>query len=153
MVSSHYYLGVALSFHVTSQIIYDPLVFVTLIAALWSMLKDVIGPHAKRKKEYQVKLHQMVDDWVGEPARPGFGSVPGVAERVQHLESDVSLIKHEVQFNSGTSIKDAVTRTDATVAELKPQVAELRHKVDVQLIRQQEVKDHLEEFNATGRPV
>jgi hypothetical protein len=142
-----------LSIHVANQIIYDPLVIATMVVALWSMLKDVIGPHARRKKEYQDKLHQMVDDWVGEPARPGFGSIPGVAERVQHLEADVSLIKHEVQFNSGTSIKDAVTRTDAAMADLKPQVDELKHKVDVQLIRQQEVKQHLEEFNATGRPV
>lgn len=142
-----------MSIHIASQIIYDPLVIVTLIAALWTMLKDVIGPHARRKKEYQGKLHQMVDDWVGEPARPGFGSIPGVAERVQHLEADVTLIKHEVQFNSGTSIKDAVTRTNSIVTDLKPQVEELKHKVDVQLMRQQEVKQHLEEFNATGRSV
>jgi hypothetical protein len=64
------------------------------------------------------RLIHMVDDWFGEEARPGVPLRPGVMERLYNMETDLSTVKHEVQFNSGHSIKDAVVKTGETVAQL-----------------------------------
>lgn len=97
----------------------DPLVAACILAALYAPLKDFFRSRTKSHKERQSKLDQMLGDWVGEPSRPGFDAVPGIPERVHRLEADVSTIRHEVQFNSGHSIKDAVHQTNDTIATVK----------------------------------
>lgn len=42
------------------------------------------------------KLSTMLDDWHGEPARPGFDGRPGMPQRVNDLEVDMRAVKGEM---------------------------------------------------------
>lgn len=75
-------------------------------------------------------LGQLSRDWKGQPARPGFPEIPGVPQRLERVEVMLGQINHEVHFNSGTSIKDAVHRTDASVVALHDQLLVLQESVD-----------------------
>lgn len=46
-------------------------------------------------------LSRFFRDWFGEPPRPGFRGRPGVMERIETIESEVS-------YNNGSSLKDVV---------------------------------------------
>lgn len=43
------------------------------------------------------------DDWFGQPARAGRAAVPGIPERVEHLEQAVAVVKGQVTPNGGNS--------------------------------------------------
>ncbi|MEU1883442.1 hypothetical protein ABZ470_39565 [Streptosporangium sp. NPDC020072] len=51
------------------------------------------------------RLTHFLDDWQGEPARPGVEARPGIPERLQKIES-------ELRRNSGTSLRDVVDRLE-----------------------------------------
>ncbi|PRX90815.1 hypothetical protein [Allonocardiopsis opalescens] len=53
----------------------------------------------------------LIDDLLGEPARPGVDARPGLMERVQRIE-------HEVTYNSGGSLKDKVRALDGKLGDL-----------------------------------
>lgn len=59
-----------------------------------------------------VKIERFLDDWNGEPARPGRDAVPGMMERVVTLEKLSRQVVHEVTPNSGSSMKDALKRVE-----------------------------------------
>jgi hypothetical protein len=50
-------------------------------------------------------------DWAGEPARKGRSKVPGVMERLNKLDGELS-------HNGGSSIKDAVKRIENKLVEI-----------------------------------
>lgn len=54
-----------------------------------------------------VGLHRFLDDWTGQPPRPGYPPVPGVMEQL-------ATVRNEVTYNGGGSIKDAVRRIEST---------------------------------------
>jgi hypothetical protein len=58
------------------------------------------------------KMGNFVDDWNGEPDRPGVPGRPGVMKRLESIES-------EVRTNHGSSLKDAVNRIDTNLNELR----------------------------------
>lgn len=64
-------------------------------------------------------VSNLLDDWNGEPARPGVPAQPGVMERIRNLDDGqlniidrLKRVEHEVLPNSGTSLNDKVTRID-----------------------------------------
>lgn len=59
-----------------------------------------------------------LEDFNGAPARPGFPARPGVMERLQTIEYDVGEMKKELNYNSGSTLKDAVHRIDLNVKEI-----------------------------------
>ena len=73
------------------------------------------------------RFADLVDDLLGEDARAGVPARPGLMERMQSVESEqkrqgdeqqrqsevLALVKHEVLPNTGTSLNDAVRRTEA----------------------------------------
>lgn len=61
------------------------------------------------------KFMHLVDDLVGEPERAGVPARPGLMERVQSIE-------HEVTTNHGSSLKDAVKELSDSVTELHTSV-------------------------------
>jgi hypothetical protein len=52
------------------------------------------------------KVVHFFDDWIGTE------DSPGMLTRLNNIEQDVSEIKKEVTYNSGTSLKDAVRRIE-----------------------------------------
>lgn len=70
------------------------------------------------------RVAEFLDDWNGEPARPGFPGRPGMPERLSTVEvtaaairAEVSTIRAEVTPNGGGSMKDAVGRIDRRTRE------------------------------------
>lgn len=53
-------------------------------------------------------VEHFLEDWRGEEARPGVAARPGVPERLAAIEA-------ELRPNSGHSLRDAVTRIEASV--------------------------------------
>lgn len=60
------------------------------------------------------RVGHFLDDWFGEEARPGFPARPGVPARLAAIETEQRRVSHEVQTNSGSSLKDAIKRVEAT---------------------------------------
>lgn len=57
------------------------------------------------------KVHDVLDDWNGTPARPGVPEKPGVMVRLEAIE-------HELHPNSQLSMRDAVDRIEQAVTTL-----------------------------------
>jgi len=55
------------------------------------------------------KITEFLEDWRGEPARPGYAKRPGVMERLVNLEHAT----RELKPNAGSSMKDQITRIEA----------------------------------------
>lgn len=67
------------------------------------------------------RVNNFLDDWNGEPARPGVTATPGVMDRLARLESKVVEVRDEVKPNGGASMRDAVNRiAEATGANDPP---------------------------------
>jgi hypothetical protein len=64
-------------------------------------------------------FRQLLTDWHGEPPRPGFDGVPGVMVRIKTVEDTVKYLKAEVQTDHGTTLRDAVNRTETRVANIE----------------------------------
>lgn len=65
------------------------------------------------------RVHDFLDDWNGEPARPGKDAEPGVMERLQVLEDKqdeqgdlIDDMHHELKPNGGSSMNDRLTRVE-----------------------------------------
>lgn len=58
------------------------------------------------------KINGFLEDWNGEDARPGWPKRLGVMERLVELEHHARTIVHEVQPNSGQSLRDSVQRIE-----------------------------------------
>ncbi|WP_328434602.1 hypothetical protein [Streptomyces sp. NBC_00425] len=73
-------------------------------------------------------VDQYLTDWYGEPPRPGVAARPGVLERLQRTERQVDTLNgrveqlaHEMQPNSGASLRDAIDRANCQLAQLLPE--------------------------------
>lgn len=64
------------------------------------------------------KINDFLEDWRGETARPGYPGRPGVLERLVKLEEHVATTSHEVQPNSGSSMKDQLNRIDKAIPDV-----------------------------------
>lgn len=79
-----------------------------------------VSPHLR-------KLARLLDRLGGVPADPNTGQrrVPGLFERMDHQDEKLieqsavlETIRHEVEFNNGSSVKDAITRTEEEVGKI-----------------------------------
>lgn len=71
----------------------------------------------RRLRRFDRGWQEFRSDWQGAKARPGVPARKGVMERLADQDSELSFIRHELSFNSGLSVKDAVHRIDARMAE------------------------------------
>lgn len=69
------------------------------------------------------KLGHLVDDLVGEPARPGVEARPGLMERMEAVEKKAEIIRHEMFPNSGASLRDAVDQQGRAIARIDEKLA------------------------------
>ena len=76
--------------------------FFFLVFAVWKAGK-LVGPTVR-------KVLDFLDDWNGEPARPGVPQRLGVMARLDEMH-------HELHPNSGSSLADAVNRTERALNE------------------------------------
>jgi hypothetical protein len=65
----------------------------------------VIAPSAKKIRSMMEWLEKFRRDWEGEPGGPGRDPVPGVMERLNRLDGELS-------NNGGSSVKDAIERIE-----------------------------------------
>jgi hypothetical protein len=72
-------------------------------------------------------------DWDGEPAGPGRSQIPGVMERLNRIDGELSR-------NGGSSLKDQVFATNEALGELSSRVD---HMESQQLRLQKAVETHL----------
>jgi hypothetical protein len=75
------------------------------------------------------KFWRVIDRMVGVPAEGGHPAQPGLFERMDHQDAALKgqdeklaeqsavleTIRHEVEFNNGSSVKDAITRIEKKV--------------------------------------
>jgi hypothetical protein len=64
------------------------------------------------------KVNDFLEDWRGEEPRPGYPGRPGVLERLVKLEEHAATTSHEVQPNSGASLKDQMNRLDRAIPDV-----------------------------------
>jgi hypothetical protein len=76
----------------------------TWLAGLISVISVIVGAVWAMLRPIRAQLHRWEafwDDWQGTPARPGHGEVPGVMQRLQSIDG-------ELTRNGGNSLKDQV---------------------------------------------
>lgn len=73
---------------------------------------------ARAVRRIAARVDDFVDDWQGVPSRPGVAERPGVMARLDRIEGRISRVEHELQPNSGRSLRDAVDRVDRRTRSL-----------------------------------
>lgn len=79
------------------------------LAAIITAL-GVIGRLALSARRFFRATGQFLDDWTGQPARPGHRARPGIPQRLEALETGQAEIRAQLRTNDGSSLRDAVDR-------------------------------------------
>lgn len=88
----------------------DPTILLTWLTCLVTLIGGLGAMY-----KYGRRIMQMVEDFNGEHERPGVTARPGVMRRLQTLDDQVAAVHKEVNYNSGTTVKDAVARIENDV--------------------------------------
>tara|TARA_B110000977_G_scaffold21981_1_gene26499 strand:- start:92 stop:436 length:345 start_codon:yes stop_codon:yes gene_type:complete len=92
----------------------------------------VLSPVIKRIKEIGKNLDNFIEDWHGTAARDGRRAVPGVMQRLNNIDGQLT-------HNGGSSIKDSVDRIESGIIEINHRLEEGDKKFD-------EIEDRLEDI-------
>lgn len=76
---------------------------VILVASVFTALGVIFRPGYKRVKELSEWFDHFKRDWIGEEAAPGRDRIPGVMERLNKLDGELSQ-------NGGKSTKDVANK-------------------------------------------
>lgn len=94
----------------------DLSILAAALAALTAVVRKV-WPIAR-------KIVHFIDDWFGEPDRPGVPERPGVMRQLHTLtghaartDARLDAIEYELKPNSGSSLRDAVDRVETAMVE------------------------------------
>jgi len=68
----------------------------------------VIAPSIRKIRSMMEWLEKFRRDWEGEPGGPGRDAIPGVMERLNRLDGELS-------HNGGSSLKDAIDRIEKSL--------------------------------------
>lgn len=63
---------------------------------------------ARKATRMSKKVSNFLEDWNGEPARPGVPGRPGAMERLSRVEIAVDEVRMQVNPNGGGSMRDTV---------------------------------------------
>lgn len=94
---------------------------ITAVLTAVLLVKRFVVPVFKRLERFLDWQDQFKADWQGEPARAGRDRVPGVMERLNKLDGELS-------HNGGTSMKDILNRTQKDVQNLSKRVAKIEQQ-------------------------
>lgn len=75
-------------------------------------------------------LFNLIEDWRGEPPRPGFAGRPGVPERLATVESNLRTIKCELRPDAGSTLRDAIDRVERQTEAMSHDQHEHEHFPD-----------------------
>jgi hypothetical protein len=81
----------------------------TILGAVFTLFK-FLQPLTKALSQISERLDKFFRDWDGTPAEPGRDEVPGVMERLNKLDGELSR-------NGGKSVKDVVNRIEKRLEE------------------------------------
>jgi hypothetical protein len=84
---------------------------VIAVGGAFGIVWRLFRPIARKTKALMEALDLFTTDWFGEKARPGHKAVPGVMDRLQKLEN-------ELTHNGGTSMKDALKRVEDKINQI-----------------------------------
>lgn len=82
---------------------------IALVVRVWQGVRRIVD-----------RVDDLADDWAGTLERPGVPARPGVMARLHRIEERVAAVEHELQPNSGSSLRDAVDRVDRRTRTLAP---------------------------------
>jgi hypothetical protein len=120
------------------------------IATVAAVALTVLGWAGRWVWRIMMRTSRFMDDYFGEPARPGVAERPGVMARLQRVEKIATDVRAETRPNGGHSLRDVVHRTAADVQDVKADVAALKGRVEL-FEAQREVRERVE--TVTVRPV
>lgn len=85
---------------------------VTAFGVLW---RKAIRPVWRRARAFFRAIAKFLDNWFGTPAEDGQPARPGVVDRLDAIDKRLRTVEHELQPNSGASLRDAMDRVEAIV--------------------------------------
>ena len=90
---------------------------IAIVIGAWFAVSKLIAPAVKRIKEIGKNLDNFIEDWHGKPAREGRDAVPGVMQRLNNIDG-------ELTHNGGSSVKDAVQRIESGIIKINNRLEE-----------------------------
>ena len=90
----------------------NTIITIGAVAGAIAAVVAVIAVPIKKVKVFFIWLDKFRRDWEGEEAEPGRDRVPGVMERLNRLDGELS-------NNGGSSLKDAVQRIEFKLDKLQ----------------------------------
>lgn len=101
----------------------------TILGAVFTLFK-FLQPITKTISQISDRLDKFFRDWDGTPAEPGRDEVPGVMERLNKLDGELSR-------NGGKSVKDVVNRIekrledgDNKFIEISKEIQQIKGQLD-----------------------
>lgn len=103
---------------VTIEVVGTSFAIMGALVLIWRLLNPIVkNVHALHKW-----LESFRRDWDGEPASSGRDRVPGVMERINRLDGELSR-------NGGKSLKDVVVRLDMKMDRLIKRIENIEEKL------------------------
>jgi hypothetical protein len=93
-----------------------------IVAGALISLGVLLSPFYKKIKRWAQWMDRFMRDWEGEPAEPGRDAVPGVMERINKLDGELS-------NNGGKSTKDVVDKLLANQGVLMEAFVEMGERL------------------------
>lgn len=103
------------------------LIVTAVLAAVFAVVKlfGMLRRALEAAYRFVHRIQDFLDDWTGRPADPvrGLDAQPGAMARIKNTE-------HEVTYNGGGSVKDALRRVELKVGALRDVADELATRAD-----------------------
>jgi hypothetical protein len=96
---------------------------VAIILGGWFAIVKFLAPFRRRVSLWVTTWEKFMRDWAGTDAEPGRDAVPGVMDRLNKIDGELS-------HNGGKSIKDVVNRIDKRLVDGDKKFDDLYSRLD-----------------------